>query len=114
MEYNKEWLYYFAHPYTGNEKNNYVLANHRMAKLIELGLKVYSPITMTHPLDEIVDKPHDFWMEFNQPFLEHADALIVAPDFQYSNGCIREYAYFTRAQKPIFNYEEMISESNDR
>ena len=76
MKPDKSLLYYFAHPYTGAEKSNFVLANHRTVKLLDAGYKIFSPVTMTHPINEISKRNNEFWMDFLLPFIEAADALM--------------------------------------
>lgn len=108
MEPDKKLLYYFAHPYTGDEQNNFILANHRSVELLNRGFYIFSPITHSHPLQNIKIFDGKVWEELDRFFIDFCDGLIVAPSWQYSGGCVKEHSAFTLAGKPIYNYEDLV------
>lgn len=77
------------------------------AKLVKNGVKAYSPISHTHPLGkraEIDLKNHQFWLEYDEPFMEAAEAMVIGelPGWQDSYGCNYEQDIFRAAGKPVF------------
>jgi hypothetical protein len=66
--------------------------------LIEKGELVYSPLTMTHPID--VRMKHDpgsaFWVKFDEAFMTHCGRIIVLklPGWDASSGVEREIEFF--------------------
>jgi hypothetical protein len=99
-------LYYFAHPYTGDEANNFILANERTQKLLDLGYNVLSPVTYTHPLHAKKERNYAFWMDFCLVLVEKCDGIIFAPGWQNSKGCMLEADH--SEGKEILFYEEVI------
>ena len=99
-------LYYLAHPYTlpspeENVAHCIKVANH----LIEQGYNIYAPIIMTHPLHIETERPYDFWMKFDEIMMNRCDRIIMAGDWEHSNGCAIEMEHFKKAGKPILFYE---------
>jgi hypothetical protein len=77
------------------------------ARLIEKGRIVYSPLTMTHPIDLVLAKGHtlgsDFWLKFDEAFMECCSEMILLrlSGWQKSSGVARELAFFERRRRPI-------------
>ncbi|SRR5579871_360434 len=67
--------------------------------LIEQSEVVYSPLTMTHPID--LRMQHDpgsaFWVSFDESFMVHCDRLLVLklPGWEGSAGIRRELEFFS-------------------
>jgi hypothetical protein len=77
------------------------------ARLMQSGLKVYSPIAHTHPLaiyGNIDPLDHDIWLPFDGAMMDKADAMIVAmmDGWETSKGVRHEIQVFTEAGKPVF------------
>lgn len=77
------------------------------AKLLRLGLRVYSPIAHTHPIavyGNVDALDHSIWLPFDQAIMEKSDAMLVAKmeTWQISTGIKHEIDFFTEAGKPIF------------
>lgn len=75
--------------------------------LIERKEIVFSPLTMTHPIDVRMD--HDpgsaFWVDFDEAFMAHCSAIAVLmlPGWDQSSGVKREIQYFAdRGVEPIW------------
>jgi len=100
-------LWYFAHPYTGSENQNYILATSRTNILLDMGYKVLSPITYTGPLHASVPRSYDYWMDFTLTLMRHCDGIIFAPDWQKSKGCVLEYDNVKEGQEIIY-WEDII------
>lgn len=106
-------LTYLATPYTKYPHGHYAAfedACKISAALMKLGVSVFSPVVHAHPIavHGVIDKcDHEFWMEVNRPFMEMADALIVAEldGWKQSDGVAEETATFFFAGKPIFHLD---------
>lgn len=105
-------LIYLACPYTHSDADvrlfRFVEATKAAAALIGQGHIVFSPITMTHPIDvEMAGATNtlgsDFWVKFDETFMERCDVLVLLPleGWQESNGVQRELAYFEAHGKPL-------------
>lgn len=105
-------LVYVATPYTKYEKGHEAAfreACRCTAALIDIGYKVFSPISHTHPLAEFVTRLEksttDFWLGLDEPVMERCDVLVVVEmaGWRDSAGVARELAHF-RARKAPINY----------
>ena len=102
-------LCYLATPYfkyEGGIHLAFVEASRYAAKLLEVGVKVYSPIAHTHPLaiyGNIDPLDHGIWIPFDEAMMDAAEALLVAemPGWRESKGIRHEIDYFERAGKPV-------------
>ena len=107
----KPGWWYLAHPYTcKNEKGDYVfegevanfnLANIRAAQLIDLGWKIYSPISHTHVIHcawppFVGAQVHAPWYEFDDDFIKTVPfaGIILSPGWEKSGGCQHEKELF--------------------
>jgi hypothetical protein len=109
---NHEYLWYFAHPYSGKskmiEKANFEMCCSRATKLLDNGYNIYAPICHTHPIEQYKNQPWEFWLSLDKLFVDRCDGLILAPGWEYSKGCLQEKAWFEKAGKPIKEYGEII------
>ena len=103
---------YLACPYTDPDpavrKARFDAATTAAADLIRSGRIVYSPITMTHPIDMVLAGASntlgsDYWVAFDEAFMEMCSEMVVIrlDGWDRSNGIRREIAYFTEHKKPI-------------
>jgi hypothetical protein len=103
---------YLACPYTDPDpavrKVRFDVATAVAADLIRAGRIVYSPITMTHPIDKVLAGASntlgsDYWVAFDEAFMEMCSEMIVVrlDGWDRSSGIRREIAYFTEQKKPI-------------
>jgi hypothetical protein len=103
---------YLACPYTDPDpairKARFEAATAVAAELIRSGHIVYSPITMTHPIDMVLAGASntlgsDYWVAFDEAFMEMCSEMVVIrlDGWQRSNGIRREISYFTDHKKPI-------------
>lgn len=109
-------LVYLATPYSKYEpgiecafKDAAALA----ARLMVLGVKVYSPIAHTHPLavyGGIDPLDHSIWLPFDEAIMAASAALVVAQmqGWRESKGVAHEIEFFTRAEKPIFYLDTVL------
>lgn len=77
------------------------------AKLLKLGVKVYSPIAHTHPIaiyGSIDPLDHAIWMPFDEAMMTAASALVVAQmhGWRESKGVLHEIKFFAEQRKPVF------------
>ena|ERR1700722_17277996 len=98
-------IIYLACPYTHAEsevmEERYKSATSAAAKLIEKGHVVFSPITMTHPIDKILAKDKvslgsKYWIDFDELFMSVCSKMIVlmVEGWKESEGIQREIEYF--------------------
>lgn len=78
------------------------------AHLIHKGMFVYSPITMTHPIDLVMASEgetmgSDYWCDFDEAFMRVCSEMIVltVAGWRESNGIAREAAFFRGSHKPV-------------
>jgi hypothetical protein len=81
---------------------------HAAAHLIHQGFFVYSPITMTHPIDLVMAEEGDtmgseYWCDFDEAFMRVCSEMIilVIPGWEKSRGIRREADFFIAAGKPV-------------
>jgi hypothetical protein len=105
-------LIYLACPYTHPDANvrlyRFQQATKAAAALIRRGHIVFSPITMTHPIDiELAGAEStlgsEFWVHFDETFMDRCDIFVLLPlvGWQDSSGVRRELAYFQAMGKPL-------------
>jgi hypothetical protein len=100
-------MWYLATPYTnfpaGVEAAS-ELACREAGRLLDAGIKVFCPIAHFHAIRRVIGpRPHAFWLDADQPFMDAARGLIVlhAEGWQDSVGILAEIACFREAGKPI-------------
>lgn len=77
------------------------------ARLLRIGVKVYSPIAHTHPIavyGKLDALDHSIWLPFDEAIMGKADALLVAKmaTWDQSKGIAHEIEFFSKAGKPIY------------
>src|SRR5690348_9976122 len=108
----KRDIVYLACPYTHPDASireaRFNAATLAAARLIEQGRVVYSPITMTHPIDVILAGRHstlgsDYWVRFDEAFMEAcAEIIILRLDgWEESRGIARERRFFEEKKRPV-------------
>lgn len=106
-------IIYLACPYTDANRfvreERYQLATRAAASLILKGRIVFSPITMTHPLDVLLAGEantlgSDYWVKFDVAFMAACSemAILNIDGWRESSGIRREIAYFRSHSKPIY------------
>jgi hypothetical protein len=71
---------------------------------MEKGYVVFSPIAHSHGISRFVkNHDHDFWMDQDLPFLNHADKMIVLtlPGWEESRGIKQEIEWAKAKNIPI-------------
>ena len=108
----KRPIIYLACPYSHADwqtrLDRFAASADAAAMLIRKGLVVYSPITMTHPIDVVLAENQssmgsDYWVDFDESFMDVcAEMLILTLDgWRGSSGIKREIAYFETQGKKI-------------
>lgn len=103
-------LWYFAHPYTGDEETNYEDSQRKMQVLLDMGYNVISPIGATHDLHKDKPRTYDFWMKLVSVYLTHCDGIIFDPEWRFSPGCHDEHIQAMYEGKEILFYEEIVND----
>jgi hypothetical protein len=111
-------LYYLATPYSKNESNkdmdekgaesyNYLRAVTYTNILISRGFLIFSPVVYTHYLHCEVERDYKFWIQYVDQIMERCDGIILAPNWELSEGCKRELKYFKEKNKQIFYFKDV-------
>jgi nucleoside 2-deoxyribosyltransferase len=109
---SKSRIIYLACPYTHPDRavreRRFQLATETAAALIKRGHIVFSPITMTHPIDSVLagnasTLGSEFWVTFDEAFMDICSEMIVLDieGWKRSSGIQREVAYFEMQGKPV-------------
>lgn len=105
-------IIYLAGPYTDPDPEVRAARAHdatiASARLIEQGYIVYSPLTMTHPIDVQMSadgetQGSDYWVAFDEAFMEHCAAIVVlmTSGWAQSRGVAREVGFFEQRARHI-------------
>jgi Domain of unknown function (DUF1937) len=103
---------YLACPYTDPDpavrKSRFDVATAVAADFIRTGRIVYSPITMTHPIDMVLAGASntlgsDYWVAFDEAFMDMCSEIVVIRlnGWDKSSGVRREIAYFQERNKSV-------------
>lgn len=98
-------IIYLAAPYSAGDAGQRLARFNAVtavaARLIERRLVVFSPLTMTHPIDLVLAKDgetlgSDYWVAFDEAFMQFCSRLCVLtlPGWKESSGVQRETGYF--------------------
>jgi Domain of unknown function (DUF1937) len=112
MAPNQKSIVYLGAPYTHKRPDirlaRFESVTRAAARLIAIGRIVYSPLTMTHPIDLVLAKDgetlgSDYWVRFDEAFMDFCSEMIVLrlAGWEQSSGVKREMAFFTQNGKPI-------------
>lgn len=98
----------YSHPSMDVRIARFEVSAKAAAHLIHKGKFVYSPITMTHPIDvAMVEEGEtmgsDYWCDFDEAFMSVCSEMIilVIPGWEESRGIKREAEFFATAGKPV-------------
>jgi len=106
----KVTFWYLATPYTNYQPGHEAaawMANIYAARLMDLGVPVFCPISHSHPiagqLPPARKTDHDFWMKVDKPMMDAASGLIVVTlsSWDQSRGIKKELEIFRLAGKPV-------------
>ena len=103
---------YLAAPYSDPDKDKrqwrYKMVTAAAAKLISKGHIVFSPITMTHPIDELLAAEGEslgsnYWIAFDLSFMKFCSEMRILqlPGWEQSRGIKRESQIFRQQGKKI-------------
>lgn len=103
-------LVYLATPYSkypAGLEAAFVDAAKLTARLLRVGVKVYSPIAHTHPIavhGNLDALDHSIWLPFDEAIMAKSDAMLVAKmdGWDKSIGIKHEIGVFGAAEKPIY------------
>jgi hypothetical protein len=109
---NHARIIYLACPYTDASfevrELRFLAATEAAARLIREGFVVYSPITMTHPIDialagEGNTLGSEFWTRFDEAFMEFCTEIVVLrlAGWEDSSGIQRELDFFRKKGRPV-------------
>lgn len=98
----------YSHPSIDVRVARFQASARAAAFLIHRGFYVYSPITMTHPIDIVMavedeTMGSDYWVNFDKAFMDVCSEMIILTisGWRESRGIKREIDYFKASDKPI-------------
>jgi hypothetical protein len=98
----------YSHPSMDVRLSRFEASAHAAADLIQRGKFVYSPITMTHPIDLVMVEEgetmgSDYWCDFDEAFMRVCSEMIILTisGWRESRGIAREARFFQDAAKPV-------------
>jgi hypothetical protein len=105
-------ILYLASPYTDPDSQvreaRYQAVTSVAAQLVLQGRVVFSPLTMTHPIDKLIaglegTLGSDYWIKFDEQFMACCSdmAVLMLDGWDRSLGVRREIEYFSSRMKPI-------------
>ena len=106
----KEGVGYFSHPYSGNVPVNMALVTIRSFYLYNHGLKIISPLLMTHPVADA--KVYEKWLELDLALIDRCDYMILGGNWSKSDGCVTEAHRAQERGIPIYLYEQIFAVDN--
>ncbi|HLH88257.1 MAG TPA: DUF1937 family protein [Xanthobacteraceae bacterium] len=106
-------IIYLACPYTHScadiREQRFVAATKAAASLIQSGYIVFSPVTMTHPIDSIIagfdgTLGSEFWVSFDEAFMEVCAEMAILPldGWRESSGISREIDFFIQRKRRVW------------
>jgi hypothetical protein len=111
-EMERSRLVYLAAPYTHAtpeiRQARFEAVTRAAAWLVQKGRIVYSPITMTHPIDVVLAGEgatlgSEFWVKFDEAFMSVCAEIVVLrlEGWEHSSGVARELAFFRERGLPV-------------
>ena len=95
----------YSHPDAVVRSQRFRAANRYTARLIEAGEIVFSPLSMTHPIEQHMSAVHptSWWLTFDEAFMIHCDAchVLKLDGWQDSHGVAFEIRWFTDRGRPV-------------
>jgi len=79
-------------------------------KLLDLGYWIFSPLTMSHPLELLKPRDHKFWIQQDLKMLSKCDVLVLCPNWQVSKGCCMEYERADKLGMEIIELDEVFTD----
>lgn len=99
-------MIYLAGPYSGMENRSFRELTLYAAHLVKEGHHVYSPITHSHPMAEVIDLPSDweYWKELDERMIAACSMLVVLKldGWESSVGVAAEIEIAKRLGIPVF------------
>jgi hypothetical protein len=105
----------YSHPDPDIREGRYRRITAVAAQLISRGRIVYSPLTMTHPIDKLLaghteTLGSEYWVNFDESFMEFCSdiAVVMIDGWDKSSGVAREVKFFSDRGRPVhyIRYEE--------
>jgi nucleoside 2-deoxyribosyltransferase len=98
----------YSHPDPAIREGRYALITAVAAQLISKGFIVFSPLTMTHPIDKLLaghseTLGSDYWVNFDEAFMEFCSEMVVVmvDGWDKSSGVARETKFFRDRGRPV-------------
>jgi len=81
-------------------------------ELLDKGFNIFNPLTHSHSLDEFYQRASEFWYDLDLLFLERFDGIIMAPGWESSKGCKKEFQFvITNIIRTNFVFEILFYET---
>lgn len=113
-------MYFLACPYSHKDKNIVIKrfneCTKTAAKIFQSGRAVYSQITMSHPVNELIAQndlgQHVDWAPIDKEFMDKCDEIIVLEmdGWKESSGVQREIDYFRNRGAKVWLFSDFEKE----
>ena len=112
LEEGGKGILYLAGPYSHSDpdirEGRYARITAVAAQLISKGRIVFSPLTMTHPIDRLLaghseTLGSEYWVNFDESFMEFCSeiAVVMIDGWDKSSGVAREVKFFRDRGRPV-------------
>jgi len=98
----------YSHPDLAVRRARFEAATAAAARLVAQGRVVFSPLTMTHPIDLALAQGGEslgsaYWVAYDEAFMEHCTEMLILPldGWESSSGIRRERAFFESRNRPV-------------
>jgi hypothetical protein len=98
----------YSHPDPDIREERYARITAVAAQLISKGRIVFSPLTMTHPIDRLLaghseTLGSEYWVKFDESFMEFCSEIVVVmiDGWDKSSGVAREVKFFRDRGRPV-------------
>jgi hypothetical protein len=99
----------YSHPDPAVREQRFQTVNREAARLMGLGMQVFSPISHSHPIAQAGSLPTDwaFWEEYDRTMLQACSTLVVlrAQGWQESSGVKAEMEIAKELRIPIMFHD---------
>ncbi|MCX6232710.1 MAG: DUF4406 domain-containing protein [Bacteroidetes bacterium] len=105
---------YISYPMSGITDLNLAFETEACYKLRNLGYWVYQPSKLSQFVDKsISDAQYKHYLGFDLWSLSRVDLMVLAPNWQRSNGCKWEIEFALDHEIPILLYDNMLPFTKD-
>jgi hypothetical protein len=106
-------ILYLAAPYSHDDPKvrawRYEMATTAAAHILAAGKNVFSPLTLTHPLDVALQREgkevnSEYWVAFDEPYMAMCSGIVILKldGWESSRGIAHEINFFASRKLPVY------------